>query len=237
MPRVFIIVGTIFACVGLALLVPSGFMLASQRDFAREAVSARGTVLRLEPRSGNNNGTTYAAHVAFSDRAGRDHQFTEKMAFNPPRFASGERVPVLYDPASPARAVIDDFWGRVSALVIIGPMGLIFLALGLLLIGIDMRQKWRNAWLQRNGQPIEAEFLHVFRDTGTVINGDSPYRVVAQGIHPKTGRMRRFQSEPIWIDPTPDLQGRKITVLVDASGSTRHFIDLSPYIDETEQAR
>ena len=125
MPRILIIAGGIFACVGLA----------------HEAMPARGTVLRLEPRRGNNAAT----------------------------YASGEHVSMLYDPARRERAVIGDLWGR----------------LGALLIGEDMR---------------------------------------------------RFQSEPIWIDPTEELQGRKLTVFVEAGGSKRHFMHLSAYIDATERA-
>ena len=51
MPRILIIAGGIFACVGLA----------------RKAMPARGTVLRLEPRRGNN-AATYASGESPAER-------------------------------------------------------------------------------------------------------------------------------------------------------------------------
>ena len=237
MPRIFLYIGGIFAAIGLALLVGSGWMWAQQRDFARSAVRAEGEVVNLIPhRSSDGDGVTYAAQVRFSDRTGQVHQWTEQGSTNPPRFDTGERVPVLYDPQSPESAVVDDLWGRRGALLIIGPLGALFTVFGLLFVILERRGTGQERRLLRSGLPTDATFLHVFRDTRVKINGDYPFRVVAQGHDPQTGAPRRYESQPIWVDPTEHLQGRTVRVMIDPTRPDRYVMDLSGVLGDEYRA-
>ncbi|AZI36469.1 hypothetical protein NT2_05_00240 [Caenibius tardaugens NBRC 16725] len=237
MPRIFFYIGGIFAAIGLAFLVGSGWMWAQQRDFSRSAVRAEGEVVALVPRrSSDGDGVTYAAQVRFSDRTGQVHQWTEQGSTNPPRFATGERVPVLYDPQSPESAVVDDLWGRRGALLIIGPLGALFTVFGLLFVILERRGAGQDRRLLRSGLPIDARFLHVFRDTRVKIKGDYPFRVVAQGNDPQTGTPRRYESQPIWVDPTEQLQDRTVRVMVDPTRPNRYVMDLSAVLGDAYRA-
>lgn len=231
MTNVFRLVGGIFALVGAAMLAISLFLLAQRNEASRDDLRTAGVVHALAPGRDQDGGVTYTAIVRFADRQGQMHEFPDGIASRPPRFSRGERVPVLYDPQTPERAVIDDLWGRLGALLIIGPLGLLFAILGATLLIVDLRAGRRKARLLRGGQPIQARFLHVFRDTRIARNGDHPYRVVAQGQDPRTGALRRFESEPVWVDPTDRLQGRTITVLADPRDPDTHHMDLSPFVD------
>lgn len=232
MTNVFRLVGGIFALVGAAMLATSLFLLVQRNQASRDDLRTEGVVHDLVPGRDSDGGVTYTAIVRFTDRQGQMHELVDGIASRPPRFARGERVPVLYDPQTPGRAVIDDLWGRLGALLIVGPMGLLFTLLGATLLIVDLRAGRRKARLLRSGQPIQARFLHVFRDTRIARNGDHPYRVVAQGHDPQTGGLRRFESEPVWVDPTERLQGRTLTVLADPQNPDKHHMDLSPFVDE-----
>lgn len=226
--RPFAVIGALFALVGMLFLGVSLVILSLQHDFARAAIRTSGTVEALIPR-GN---ATYAAQIRFTDRAGQTQTFTESGSSNPPRAAVGDRVTVLYDPASPRQAVVDDLWGRMGVVLIIGPLGLIFTLLGFGMVFYDWRQQRLAAWLKDNGIPVKARFLEVIQDDSVTVNGRHPYRVVAQGRHPLTGEDQRFTSAMVWTDPGAQLQGSTLTVLCHPAHPRRHTIDLSAYLTD-----
>ena len=98
------------------------------------------------------------------------------------------------------------------------------------------RRKRVVTHLRARGLPIDAEFLETFRDTRVKVNGRSPYRVACQAVHPATGQMRRFESDPIWIDPAGMIGDSKVKVLVDPTGPKHYVVDLSRWVDESEHA-
>ena len=233
MGKVFRLVGGIFAAVGIAMIAGCAFLLVQERHARRDDLHGEGIVRQLVMHTDRDGGVTYTAIVRFADRDGAPHDLVDRISSNPPRFSRGEQVPVRYDPETPDDAVIDDLWGRLGAMLIVGPLGLLFTVLGTVFLFIDLRSARRKAWLLRSGQPLQARFLHVFRDTRIAVNGDHPYRVVAQGTDPQTGALRRFESEPVWIDPTARLEGRTVTVLIDPRNPDRHHMDLSPFVDDS----
>lgn len=243
MRNVFTLIGGIFAGVGSLLLIASAVMLYRDNSFATNAEVANGRVLTLERnvsrerRDGQSRTSiTYTAIVEYTDQSGQRHEMAETIRTNPPRLSTGQEVQVLYDPANPAHAVVDDFWGRKGIVVIFGFLGAIFTVLGGTFLLVDYRRKRRRAHVLTVGQPVEASFLEVVPDTRQSSNGQHPYRVIAQGPHPRTGKLRRYESDPIWVDPTAQLQGRPLRVLVDPQDPDKYHIDLSDIVDEESGA-
>lgn len=233
------LVGWIFALVGAVLLIAAGVIYQRDKAFAGAARSATGQVVeQVQSWSKDHDGRTsrgYASRVRFTVEDGRAVEFIETVFSYPPRHAEGEQVPVLYDPDRPSQAMIDDFRGRYTALAIVGALGTIFAMLGVPLVTVAVRSARRKARLLRTGRPIEAEFLHVFLDDSLEINGKHPFRVAAQVRDQTTGKLRRFDSPPIWVDPTALLEGRKVTVLIDSAGED-YLVDLSDLVDESAYA-
>ena len=237
--NVFTLVGGIFAAVGSLLLVASAVLLYRDSSFAAEAEMAEGRVLTLERNvsrerrdGGTSTSITYTAIIEYTDQGGQRHEMAETISSNPPRLSIGQEVRVLYDPANPASAVVDDFWGRKGAVTIVGFLAVIFTILGGTLLAVNVRHRRRRAHILAVGVPVEASFLEVVSDTGQSRNGQHPYRVIAQGPHPRTGKLRRYESDAIWVDPTAQLQGRPLRVLVDPQDPDKYHIDLSDIIDD-----
>ncbi len=238
MRNVFTLVGGIFAAVGSVLLIASGVLLYRDASFAGNAEVAEGRVLTLERnvsrerRDGSTRTSiTYTAIIEYADQGGQRHEMAETISSNPPRLSTGQEVRVLYDPANPTSAVVDDFWGRKGAVTIIGSLALIFTILGGTLLIVDLRNRRRRAHILSVGVPVEASFLEVVSDTRQSRNGQHPYRVIAQGPHPRTGKLRRYESDAIWVDPTAQLHGRPLRVLVDPQDPDKYHIDLSDIVD------
>ena len=242
MKSIFLWVGGLFGGIGLIFLAVAGFLLVSDRGFSDRAVRTSGVVVDLvrhvdhDRDRTRSSGVSYSAVVAFRTEDGRRHEFSETVRTNPPRFAVGDTVPVLYDRRQISHATVDDFWGRRGLSTIFLGMGAIFTLLGGTLLVVDLRRRRKVSRLMRNGRPIKARFLHAFRDTRHSRNGEHPFRVVAQATDPATGRLRRFESEPIWVDPSDRLAGRDLRVLIDPTDPREYHVDLSTVIDEREPA-
>jgi hypothetical protein len=233
------LVGWIFAVMGVALLIAAGVIYQYDRTFAETAKSATGQVIEQVPSwSKDREGRAsrgYASRVRFMVEDGRAMEFVETVFSYPPRHGLGAQVPVLYDPDRPSQAMIDDFGGRYTALAIVGALGTIFSMLSIPLVTVAIRSARRKEQLLQTGRPIEAEFLHVFVDKSLRMDGKHPFRVAAQASDQATGKMRRFNSLPIWVDPTALLEGRKVVVLMDSNGRD-YVMDLSDVVDESAYA-
>ena len=230
MTNLFRWIGGLFAAIGLVLLIIGGVLLQRDSRFGDAAATAEGRVIEVvrhvDRKSDRSKGVTFTAVIAFTDRSGTQQTFSESISTNPPRFAVGDQPAVLYDPAQPSRAVVDDFWGRKGVATIFSALGAVFALLGLVLLGIDWRSGRKRARLREQGIPITADVLDVFRDTRIKRNGAHPFRVAAQAIDPTTGQLRRFESEAIWVDPTARLAGGKVRVLIDPGNPKSYHVDL-----------
>lgn len=71
---------------------------------------AGGKVVALkESPATHDSGVTYYPVIEY-EVAGRSYTFTPSNSSNPPAYAVGERVALLYDPSDPGRARVDSWW-------------------------------------------------------------------------------------------------------------------------------
>lgn len=112
--------------IGFALLGGAGFLYNEINDLRGHALHAPGVVVELEMGSGSS---VYHPVVEFRKQDGSVHTFTSDYGSYPPAYAQGEKVEVLYDPADPKRAEINDhsLWLPV---MIVGGLGALFSLIG-----------------------------------------------------------------------------------------------------------
>lgn len=97
----------------LAMTIVSGglglWLLRASHAFAGDALRVEGQVLgqRESPQPGGRS--FYTPRVGFVAADGTRHEFTGQLSSGMPRFAIGERVPVIYRRADPRGARIDRF--------------------------------------------------------------------------------------------------------------------------------
>jgi len=235
MPRFLIWIGGIFGSIGAVLIAISTVSFVSDQRHAAIAKTAEGTVINLTRNRGNDS-TTFAPVVEWRDDKGIRRVLYSSTGSNPPAFDRGERVSVLYDPENPEKARINSFGQRHAVTLILGAMGFVFGAIGGTILYLYAKRRSMIARLKRSGERIEAKFMRCEPDISTVINGRNPYRVHAQGIHPKTGRLASFVSGPIFIDLTDTLEGQTVPVLVDRRRYRDHYIVLDEWVADEERA-
>lgn len=236
MSRVNLWIGLPFLAFGLIFASIGGWFYWDDLELAETGARAQGVVINLESSRDSDGDTTYRPVVEFTDQSGTSHQFVGSVGSSPPAFSRGEHVEVIYDPWAPEDVLIDSFSTRYLFPLAFGGFGSLFALIGGGLMFAWFRRRAVISDLKESGLRIQAEFTHCYLDTSTRINGRSPYRVTAQGTHPATGKLASFTSDAIWLDLSDVLKDRDVPVIVDPADPDDHYVDLSEWVHESEQA-
>lgn len=229
-------VGGLFTPIGLTFAGIGGAFYAADQALEAKGGRASGTVVALNRHRDSDGDTMYKPEVEFRDSNGTTHRFVSGISSSSPGVSRGESVDVIYDPDSPGHAAMNTFMQRYFFPLLFGGLGGLFALLG----GAFLWSYWHRrkviGHLQSRGMRIDARFTRCTIDRSIAINGRSPYVVEAQAKHPATANLTTFKSEPIWLELTPILEGKKVPVLIDVEDPDDHYIDLSEWVPESERA-
>lgn len=216
----------VFSIVGVALFVGTLMSYKSTSDFLEEAVSVQGTVVALAKKRSEDS-VTYRPVVEFVTGNGEEVEFTSTMGTNPPRFSVGEQVEVLYLPAEPGDAKINDFADLWWMTIGMAGMGIPFFAVGALIFLIGKFKNRKKASLQRTGVAVEAQFQSVVPNNSISMNGRNPFVIVCHWLNPVTSQVHVFESENIWFDPSRYIDREKLTVFMNKGNPKKYYVDVS----------
>ncbi|HEX7129392.1 MAG TPA: DUF3592 domain-containing protein [Rhodanobacteraceae bacterium] len=228
------IVKFVFLVVGVAMLAAAVYMYGNTRSFLAGAVRANGTVValqRTESLEHDDHHTyqtvSYFPIVQFTDASGKRIEFTSDSGSNPPAWSRGDHVEVLYRADAPGKPRINSFMSLWFGTLIAGGLGVVFTTIAVAMIVVPMRRRRLESFLKTNGVPVEATFESVELNTSMKVNGQSPWRVLAQWLDPATSQVHVFKSDNLWFDPTAYIKDHKINVFVDRANPKRYYVDLS----------
>jgi len=224
----------IFLGVGSLMLV--GAMLAwnSTRGFIAHAQTTTGKVVELrEVRDKDGGSSTWKPVVHFTAAGGQDVTFSSSFSSNPAPYDVGDTVEVLYLRDDPGDARIRGFGSLWFGATLLAVMGLVFAAIGAGFLLASRQGDRKKKYLMAYGNAIETDFQGVDRNTAIKMNGRSPWRITSQWLDPATRKLRVFQSENLWFDPTNFVTTKKLTVLLDPKDTKRYYMDVS-FLPEVE---
>jgi hypothetical protein len=123
-----------FLVTGIALLVNAARHWMQTRSFLAGAHEVAGEVVALkkEPssQSGADEAETYRPVVVFKTRTGRQERFESMASSNPPTYAVGDTVRVLYHPELPLPPRLHAFSDLWFPSALFAGLGLVFTAVG-----------------------------------------------------------------------------------------------------------
>jgi hypothetical protein len=225
------IVKFIMLIVGVAMLAGAVYLYSNTRSFLAGAVHAQGTVVDLRRTesldSHSNRSVSYYPVVQYAEAGGRKIEFTSDSGSNPPAYSRGDQVEVLYHPDAPEKARINGFMSLWFGTLIVGGLGVVFTAVGTAMVVVPIRRRRLESFLKSNGVPVEATFESVEQNTSMKVNGQSPWRVLAQWLDPATSQVHVFKSDNLWFDPSAYIKDRKINVFIDRADPKKYYVDLS----------
>lgn len=218
------IVKFITGIVGLAFFVGAWFAYKSTSDFIDRAEDAEGEVIEMI-RSRSDDSYTYKPVVEFTAPNGERVEFASSTSSNPPAYDVGEIVDVLYDPDDPHDARIDGAFSLWFLPIFLSIFGLIFtgIATALFMVGFMLNRK--RQYLATHGEPVEAKYTGVEKNTSLKVNGKNPYNVIGQWQNPATGEIHLFKSENLWYNPEEYIEVETVTVLIAPGNPKKYLMD------------
>jgi len=217
---------TVFAVLGLGMLIGGGVFLKSTSDFMATAQRAEGRVIDLEYRRSGEGGAYYPV-VRFRGASGEEVTFRSRVGKRPPGYSQGDPVVVLYDPLDPSEAKVESFFELWFGALILGILGSLFGGIGGGYWGWKLLLRRRDAWLDRHGEWITARIVDIYLDDFASVNSQKPWRIRAQWQDPLGTAVCVFTSRILWFDPGPFLKDQEIGVLIDRRDPQRYKFDLS----------
>jgi hypothetical protein len=140
------IAGWFFVASSIICLLISLFAYLHARSFTRSAARTQGTVIRLEKRESSDSGTVYHPVVTFRDAHGAGQELFSSVGSFPPSHKVGDTVTVLYPPAQPQKAKLDEFFDVWGLAAITGGIGAFDLIVGLAMLLVpDIIRRFRHA--------------------------------------------------------------------------------------------
>ncbi|KLN62063.1 hypothetical protein WH96_00520 [Kiloniella spongiae] len=222
----------IFLCVGLITLSTTGIWSYTTLEFVNNARSTQGTVTDLiQSRSSSSSSTrnsyVYRPKVTFRTETGEDITFQSSTGSNPPAYARGENLNVLYDPENPQNAKISDTLSLWLGPIILGIIGFIFSVIGIGFSVYFYKKGKQKKYLLRYGTPVTAQIDSIIQNTNVRVNGKHPFQIIAQWQDPVSNTLHLFKSENIWFNPEPHIESDIITVLLNQAAPQKYYVDIS----------
>lgn len=218
------ILGIVFSTIGLAGLAVAALLALDLYGDRAAHAHVTGTVVGNE-RHCKRGGCSYRPVVEF-DFEGSRYGVSGFVGNATPVFQPGDAVTVLVPPHDPREARIDH-WTESGFGILFG-LGFfaIFGGIGLPLLVLWLRRRAGARWAKQAGMLVLTRLVEVRRDTRIRVNGRSPYRIVSQWQNPRDRKVYRFESEPMWVNPTALLKGREqIGVKLDPERPHRYWMD------------
>lgn len=146
----FRLLGALFAVIGLFFLSSGVREWRDARAYLSRVERLEGVVVRLDEHPSPRLHTYYTVAEIRTPAGGR-HEVSARRGSNPPAYAPGQRIAVLYDPTSPERSRLEAERGIVWQPVQAGlGLGTAFLLLGTIALMVpgsgrgDRPGRWRG---------------------------------------------------------------------------------------------
>jgi hypothetical protein len=117
--------------------------------FLHRSVSATGTLASLSPMHNDEGELYYVPSFTFAAIDGQTYTVTSNTGSNPPEFAVGQQVRVLYDPSNPHRAKIGTFVQLWIFPLCFGFSGLIAIIMGIFLLRLERQRNFAHLFSWR----------------------------------------------------------------------------------------
>jgi hypothetical protein len=222
-----IIGGFFVLLIGLGMLYGTYALWSNGAAFRAKAQTVEGTVVDFASERDSKGKTMYSPIVEYTPADGQTLQMTGSTSSSSPSYSRGEKVQVMYDPATPEAARLDTFMEKFFGPLILGFFAVIVTLLGWFLFFGGIKNRRVRAWLAQHGMKVRAKLAGVELNEGLKVNGRSPWRLRAQWQHPVTQKVYIFYSDNVWFDPTEFCNRESVDAVVNADDPRQYMVDTS----------
>lgn len=221
-----LILGIIFLSLSFLIYKDSSNAL---ENYAKTTGTVEDYVISYSNNSSSKNTSTktkmYSPIFSFVDKSGQQHSYKASYSSSSPSYEIGEKLEILYDPASPSNAMANDFMSLWLGAVITAGIGGVTTLIALILF-LTLRTKNLDKY-KRHGKEIIATIVEIKKNTTLKVNGVQPFKIHADWLDKINNKTYRFVSDNIWFDPTNQLTDGQIKVYILDNKPSNYIMDIS----------
>ncbi|RKS87595.1 uncharacterized protein DUF3592 [Orbus hercynius] len=217
--------------LGILLLAATVYLFMQQWSFVNNSQQTVASVIdyhsSFSSSTKGENKRYYYPILTFTDQTGQTVTFKSNVGTVEPSYQIGEHIEILYNPAEPDNAAVNNFmaiWGGVIAL---GLFGIILFGAGIIFFWLSRRKNKLKRDMVNNGRCVTATIESVKIDKSVKVNGRYPYVIMCywtDRLAPDT--VYRFKSDNIWCNPEPYINKETIPVFIDENNPHRYYVDI-----------
>lgn len=229
MKKTMIILFSIFAAVGIAMIVGSFILLHAMNQFEENAYEVPGVITDIKEHYDSDDKVSHDVYVKFW-YDGEKYEGRRISSYSSDMYV-GEEITLLYNPAYPTR--LDVKGAKYWLFGILCGMGVIFLLVGSVYPVIMIIKSIKKKNLLRNGMALSATVEEIRWDTSLTVMGRHPYVIICSYHNPGKDVTYRFKSEGIWTNPEEVYPvGSSIEVMVDVNNYKNYYVKAQEKISE-----
>lgn len=176
--------GSIFAFVGICILVGTFFFARKQIRLSKEYDKVEATIIHVYEGEGCDFKFTYN---------GQNYEFYQNTYYSN-TMKPGKKIKIYVDPYNPYEFEVAS--GSVVVLIILPIMGI-----AAFLIGLSGLRQSRFKKINEEWNYVYAEVVNVVLNRGFSVNGVCPFQIVCKYVNPSTGEEKLFYSDNCFDDP------------------------------------
>lgn len=212
---------SIFAVVGIGLLIGAVLLFVNESRFRKTAVNITGEVVDIV--SHYSHGKSYREVFVTYTFEGQTYEGVELMGDGINMYV-GKSISLLCDPENPGRVRTES--GSLLVTILLTVMGIVFSCVGIIPMIFAAKKKQKRKHLLANGRVLHATVERVGRNTSIAVNGQNPYVIYCSWKDEYTDVLYRFKSDNLWTDPSFLFDSSsEINVYVDGNDFSKYYVD------------
>lgn len=219
--NLIIILFSIFAAVGILLLLGAAILAVSSNRFGQAAERVTGVITDIDTYRNSDNDIKHSVLVSYTVR-GKEYRDVRLNEYSSSMY-EGAEIELLYDPDEPGKV-------RTSSMayfpsMILGIIGTVFALVGIIPCIIILRKRKQDKKLLAAGHVLHAQVESIDLNRNISMNGTHPYIVYCTYKDAYSGTLYRFKSGSIWTNPESVLpRGAMIDVYVDEKDYSKYYV-------------
>ena len=212
-------------CIGVAMLLLSGYLAYSSWQFTQKALHTPGVITDLRySRSSDSSSGVWYPEVTFEDTTGQTITFESSVGSSSYRNSRGAKVDVIYLNGDTGSARINNTTDMYFLAIFFALFGLVFSGVSYACFWVLNRRR-RYRYLVKEGKPLQAKIDGVELNRSITINGRSFWQIRCKWLDPLSRQTHIFYSENFAYNPLPYLADGPITVYVAHDSIKKYYVD------------
>lgn len=223
---IFVTIGSVFFIIGILICI-------GNLNYENTTQTV-GVISEIKTRT-DSDGDIYRRVYVKYEADGTEYE-TELDGYSS-SYYEGKEIEIYYDNDNPYDVGVKSF----DYLLLIFPgMGLIFLLIGGIGLGVKINGRISGNKLKQFGQKVYANYSTTILNRSYTVNGRHPYNIICEWNSPEDGKKYILKSKNIWFNPENIIAEKNITMfavymnpenrkkyLIDTDILTENVVDLT----------